>query len=191
MLEFVMNRTILVILFALLFTISAAAQGKSSDAIKKQIHDLKSDRIFKLTYDYESDSTKLFAVAENFDKKDAEHAGTQAINFAMAFTFGGQTLTAPPATINLTFWVLTKKPQFAVSHHLKVTSGLETVDFGDARYAAKPSENMEYLNFVISREDLAKIVVSGTKLKLGNADLIFTAPQTNVFANMLRLSTLQ
>ena len=57
----------------------------------------------------------------------------------------------------LTFWVLTKKPRFAENHNLLVTGESGRLDLGAARYAAKPRENMEYLNFEISREDLAKI----------------------------------
>jgi hypothetical protein len=184
-----MNRTFCVTVFAFLFALSAFGQGKTSDAIKKQIRDLKAERVFTLTYDQGSDSTKLMAVAENFAQNEAAQAGTQAINFATAFAFAGKSLAAAPETFNLTFWVLTKKPQFAFAHHWTVTVGKETVDLGDARYVAKGSEDMEYLNFVVSRENLVKIAAAGTRLKLGNADMTFTASQTALLANLVTLST--
>ena len=66
-----MNRTILVSIIALFFVSSAVAQGRSSEAIKRQIHDLKAEKIFTLTYDQASDVSKLIAVAGNFDQKQA------------------------------------------------------------------------------------------------------------------------
>lgn len=168
---------------------SAVAQGRSSDAIRRQIRDLKAEKVFTLTYDQQSDATKLMAVAGNFDQKDSARAGTQAINFATAFTFSGKTLTLAPEKINLTFWVLTKKPQFAGAHRWIVVVGAETVDLADARYVAKPSDNMEYLNFVIARDDLKKIAVAGAKFKLGNAGFSFTAEQTKLLADLIILST--
>jgi hypothetical protein len=184
-----MIRTILPLIIALFVVPSIAAQGRSFDEIKRQIRGIGSEKIFTLTYDQQTDTTKLMAVAANFDQKEAAKAGTQAINFAAAFTFAGKKLTASPETIPLTFWVLTKKPQFAASNRWIVTAGTETIDLGDARYAAKSSENMEYLNFVVPFDDLKKIAVKGAKFKLGSADFTFTAEQTKLLSDLIKLST--
>ncbi len=175
---------------ALFFVSTAVAQGKSADALKKQIKDLKSDKVFTLTYDQGSDSSKLMAIAEGFGQREVDCSGARAINFAAAFTFITKTIVKEPETINLTFWVLTKKPQFAFDHHWTITGAGEPLDLGDARYAAKASENMEYLNFVLSRENLKRLSASGTTFRLGKCEFAFTLQQTKLLADMLALSKL-
>jgi uncharacterized membrane protein len=187
--HFVMFRTIFIIFLALLAVASCSAQDKTADAIKAQIHSLKADRSFTLTYDKEADSTKLMAVAPNFDQKESERAGAQAINFACAFTFPGKMLLRAPESVKLTFWVMAKKPRFAAAHNWIVAAATQKVDLGEARYAARPSDNMEYLNFVVSRDDLKKIAVAGASFKLGYAAFTFTAAQTSLLANLIALST--
>ena len=64
-----------------------------------------------------------------------------------------------------------------------------TLDLGVPQYTSKPGNKMEYLNFVIKREDLAKIAAVPTpKFKLGKADLTFTSGQIQMFRNMLAIS---
>ncbi|MEP6946887.1 MAG: hypothetical protein ABJA02_13280 [Acidobacteriota bacterium] len=185
-----MSRTILPLIFALILTSAAAAQMRSADDMRRQMRDLKADRVFTLTYDKASNASKLMAVAENLPQKEAENAGAQAINFAMAFSFAGKDLTASPEKIDLTFWVLAKRPQFADAHQWIVMAGNATVDLGDARYAAKPAEKMEYLNFVVARDDLKKIAVAGAKFRLGKADFTFTPAQIKLISDMVSLSAL-
>ena len=187
--HFVMYRTILTLVFAAILLTSAAAQGRSSDDIKRQIRDLKAEKQFTVTYDQGSDATKLIAVADNLPQRESERAGTQAINFAAAFTFAGKSLVSAPDKIDLTFWVLTKRPQFANDAHWVVTAGGETIDLGNARYVAKPAIDMEYLNFVVSRDDLKMIAVAGAKFRLGKNDFTFTAAQTKLLADLVKLST--
>ncbi len=177
------------LIFALALASMSTAQGRSSEDIRRQIRELKADKMFTLTYDQGSDATKLLAVAENLPQKEAEKAGTQAINFATAFTFSGKILKTAPAAINLSFWVMAKKPQFAAAHRWIVTAGAVTVDLGEARYTAKPADNMEYLNFVVTRDDLKKISAAGAKFKLGNADFTFTPAQTKLLADLVTIST--
>lgn len=187
-LKSVVKRTIFYTFLAVFFVPSAAAQGKSADALKNQIRDLKADKVFTLIYDQDSDSSKLMAISENFGQREADCAGAQAINFAAAFTFLTKALTREPETINLTFWVLAKKPQFAVDHRWTITGIGETLDLGEARYAAKASENMEYLNFVISPENLKRLSTPGTTFRLGKCDFAFTSRQTTLLADMLIFS---
>ena len=172
---------------AFLLTISASAQ-KTNDAVQKQIKSLKADKNIELSYD--GGATKVFAHAENFADAEARKAGVEAMNFGMAYFYPGTTLARSPETINLTFWVLTKKPQFGAETKWVVILPGETLDLGVVpQYTSKPGNKMEYLNFVIKRSDLAKIAaVSTPKFKLGKADLTFTTGQIQMFRDMLVIS---
>ena len=163
--------------------LSISAQ-KTNDAIQKQIKSLKADKQIVLSYDKASNASKIMATAGNFADSEAKKAGIQAMNFGMAFFYTGQSLAAPPETINLTFWVLTKKPVFASSHAWTMTP----LNLGDARYAAKPAENMEYLNFKIARADLAKVAASDGKCKLGGKDFTFTPSQLQLLKHIIAVS---
>jgi len=80
---------------------------------------------------------------------------------------------------------LTKKPRFAANHNLMVGD----IDLGTARYAAKPRENMEYLNFEISRENLSKIALeSNVRFQLGEAEFSFSRDQLKILADIVILS---
>jgi hypothetical protein len=85
--------------------------------------------------------------------------------------------------------VLTKKPRFADNHHLTVDIDGRTLDLGDARYAAKPNQNLEYLNFEIKRSDLAAIG-SGNKVAfhLGTHALAPTADQRNLIKATVQIT---
>lgn len=182
-----MKKYLLLLLVVLFCAFSLSAQSKSNDAIAKQIKELKADNI-TLTYDEASKMSKIMVIGANFSKEDAKAAGVEAMNFGMAFFYPGKALTAAPEEINFTFWVLTKKPKFAASNHWTAAAGSETLDLGDARYVAKPKENMEYLNFKISRANLEKIAKgSNVKIKLGDAEFKFTPEHVKTFANLLKI----
>lgn len=183
-----MKRPILISFIIFCFALAVSAQ-KTNDAIAKQIKSLKADKQITLSYDGSSNASKIMATAGNFDSKEGSAAGIQAMNFGMAFFYPGKILTAPPETINLTFWVMSKKPKFADAHHWTVNVDKETLDLGDARYTAKPGDKMEYLNFKIARRDLAKISVTGNvKFRIGNADFKFTPEHITLFKNILAIS---
>lgn len=168
---------------------SQAISQKSADELSKQIKSLKAEKSIELSFDAGSNTSKVMARSENFDSKEASKAGLQAMNFGMAFFFAGSTLSQTPDSINLTFWVLTKKPQFAGSNKFIVKIGSEELDLGDARYTARPAEEMEYLNFKIKRDDLVRIAAgTNVKFKLGAADLTFTPAQLTLFRNILAVS---
>ncbi len=167
----------------------AASAQKTNDAIAKQIKSLKADKTISLSYDAGSNTSKIMVTAGNFDGKEASKAGIQAMNFGMAFFYPGKTLMTSPDTINLTFWVLTKKSKFADAHNWTIKLEKETLNFGDARYTAKSGDNMEYLNFKIARTDLAKIAAgSNINFKLGTADFTFTPEHIAIFKNLLAIT---
>ncbi|MEO8574851.1 MAG: hypothetical protein ABI481_12865, partial [Pyrinomonadaceae bacterium] len=92
----------------------------------------------------------------------------------------------------LTFWVLSKKPRFGASHSLTVALRDEMLVIGSARYAAKPREQMEYLNFEISRENLMKIAgQTDVHFQLGDEQFTFTRSQMKLFADLLMVTEVQ
>jgi hypothetical protein len=142
-----------------------------------------------LDYDKGGNTSRLKAVTDNFSDNDVRRSGIQAMNFAMGFFYPGDTLKSAPDPILLTFWVLTKKPRFGDAHNLRVLFGTESVDLGDARYVSKPSENMEYLNFQISRANLSRIAQThDVKLQIGKFEFNLTPEQRIVIAEILHVS---
>ncbi len=176
-------KNVLLLAIVLATALTVCAQ-KTNDAIQKQIKSLKADKQITLSYDKASNASKIMATAGNFADSEAKKAGIQAMNFGMAFFYPGQSLAASPDTINLTFWVLTKKPAFAAGHAWTTT----TLNLGDARYAAKPGENMEYLNFKIARADLSKVAASDGKIKLGSYNFTFTPEQLQLLKAIIAVS---
>ena len=182
-----MNRHVVLLSLISLFSHHVSAQSKPNDAISRQIKALNCGKTVTLSYDQGSNVSKLMAVTDNFN--GAGRVGVQAMNFAVGFMYSGRELTKAPDKILLTFWVLTKKPRFAENHNLLVTGGSGSLDLGRARDAAKPRENMEYLNFEISREDLSKIAAGpSTQIQLGEAGLTFTRSQLKAISDLLVLS---
>ncbi|MFL6374120.1 MAG: hypothetical protein ACJ73D_05580 [Pyrinomonadaceae bacterium] len=178
------------VLAAALLLVGSLCVGaqKSNDAIQKQIKSLHAEKSIYLTYD--GNASKLMAYAPNFSDADAKNVGAMAMNFAMATFYPGQTLSTTPESINFTFWPMSKKPRFADSTGpWQVTLPSETLDLGNYRYAAKPSENMEYLNFQIKRTDLAKIATASApvKFRLGSYNLSFTQDQLQLLRNFLSI----
>jgi hypothetical protein len=174
-------------------SLSAAsnAQSKPNDKIIQQIKLRKAEKTLELSFDQNSNTSKLMAVSENFSSGDAKRAGILAMNFAIGFHYAGPSLTKSPDPILLTFWVLTKKPRFGENHAFTVMTGDEMLVLGNARYAAKTRQDMEYLNFEISRENLRKIAAqSNVRFKLGEAEFHFAPEQLKLFADILAVSEL-
>ena len=177
-----MKKLIIISLTILLSSLAAAAQKSNAD-LSSQIKNSK----IKLTFD--GGSSKLMAVSENFPDSEAKAAKIVAMNFAAGFFYSGDKLEHTPKQIMLTFWVMSKEPQFAEKHSLTIYSGGEIFEIGDARYSGKPQQNMEYLNFVISRDVLAKACsFSDVQLKLGDSSFAFTKDHLRMLADLLILS---
>jgi hypothetical protein len=64
--------------------------------------------------------------------------------------------------------------------------GEEILVLGSARYVAKTREDMEYLNFEISRDNLVKIAArSNVSFQLGNESFTFTRQHLKLLADVL------
>ncbi|MDQ6787316.1 MAG: hypothetical protein M3033_10965, partial [Acidobacteriota bacterium] len=71
---------------------------------------------------------------------------------------------------------------------LAFTIDNEVLDLGVARYGNK-NEGIEYLNFKLTREQLAKIANGkNVQIKIGSAEFNVKPEQIKMFANLLALS---
>ncbi len=173
------------ILFSVVLLLSSYAvqAQKSNYAIASQI------RNGKIALTFDGGTTKLMAVSENFPDQEAKAAKLMAMNFAVGFFYPGQALERMPQEMLLTFWAMSKKPVFAGRHTLTFFVDGDEVTIADARYSARSRENMEYLNFNISRDVLVKIATtSNVHFKLGDATFKFTNDQIRMLADLLMLS---
>lgn len=178
-------KTLTIISLTILLSSHFASAQKPNAVLSSQIKNSK----IKLTYDAGSGSSKLMAIAENFPDSEAKAAKVMAMNFAAGFFYPGDKLQQMPQQIMLTFWIMSKKPQFSEKHSLTIYSGGEIFEIGDARYSGKPQQNMEYLNFVISRDVLAKACsFSDVQFKLGDSNFAFTKDHLRMLADLLILS---
>ena len=65
----------------------------------------------------------------------------------------------------------------------------EMLVIGSGRYVSKPRDEMEYLNFEVSRENLMKIASqTETRFKLGDHDFTFTRSQMKLLADLLTVT---
>ncbi|HMJ09392.1 MAG TPA: hypothetical protein VK468_10330 [Pyrinomonadaceae bacterium] len=187
-----MKKILPIILCVFVHVFSSYSQTKNNDSIIRQIAVLKAEKTFSLTLDPGGNTSKLLAVSENFSDNEARKSGILAMNFAAGVFYAGDSLQSSPERILFTFWVLTKKPRFAASHGLRVFAGDEIMDVGDGRYSARARDDMEYLNFELPRETIAKIArQSNVRLALGEHEFTFTGEQLKTLANLLILSEVQ
>lgn len=174
----------------LLLALSAFSQDKSNDIISRQIRALGVEKPITVTFDPSGNSSKLMAVTENFSYDETDRAGIRAMNMALGFFYPGSALAASPERLLFTFWCKTRKPRFADNHKLTIElPGGRIIDIGDARYSPRPRDEMEYLNFEITRSDLASLAAaSGAIFHLGNYTFALTPQQQKVLRALTRIA---
>lgn len=180
---------------ALTFALLVCSTGSHSqtlltnETLQTRIRSARAEKHVTLTFDAAAGASKLMAVSENFSKEESSRSGIMAMNFAVGYVFVGDALTAEPESFLLTFWVLTKKPRFGSNHSMTIELRDEMLVIGSARYAARPREQMEYLNFEVSRASLTKIArATDVKFMLGNEEFTFTAGQMKLFADLITIT---
>jgi len=184
-----MKLTLAIAVALLSFTLTTSAQDFTKDVIQNRINSLHAQKSISITSDADAKTTKIMAVSENVSRDEANRSGIMAMNFAIGFFYAGDTLAKSPDSYLLTFWVLSKKPRFGENHAMTVALRDEILVIGSARYAAKPREQMEYLNFEISRENLAKIAgQTDVRFQLGDESFTFTRSQMKLLANVILLT---
>jgi len=181
-----------IVVALLVVPLTSAAQSLSNETIKNRIRAEQAEKSLTLTFDATSKMSKLMAVSDNFGSSESSRAGLLAMNFAIGFFYPGEDLVSPPETFLLTFWVMAKKPRFAAAHDMTVVLPEEMLVIGSGRYVAKPREQMEYLNFEVSRESLTKIAMqTEPRFKLGDQDFTFTRNQMKLLADLLTVTSVE
>lgn len=184
-----MKYLITVLLLTALLPLLTYSQSKPNASIETAIRKTGEHSTYRLSYDPDSNVSKLMMISSSFPSSDLGRIGVEAMHFVVGFMYLGQEINSRPDNMIMTFWVLSRKPRFAEDHGLVLSSGVDRIDLGQARYISKTRENMEYLNFNIDWSDLEKIA-SGTvgEIKLGDHRLNLTAQQKTDLLGLLRLS---
>jgi hypothetical protein len=185
-----MFKAITLAAISLSLAISAFAQSKTNDAISRQIRTLGAEKSITVSFDASGPTSKLMAVAENFSNSDADHAGVEAMNFALGFFYPGTTLQSSPSSYHFAFWIKTRKPRFADNHKFVADlGGGRQIDFGEARYSPRARDDMEYLNFEVTRADLSTLAsADNVTFHLGSYNFTVTSAQLKLIRNLLRVS---
>ena len=179
----------LAILIASVCVFITNAQSLSNETIRERIRSARVDNGITVTLDEAGRTSKLMGISENFSKDESSRSGVLAINFAVGCIYPGESLTKSPETFMFAFWVLSKKPRFSEHHAMSVALRDAVLVIGSARYVAKPSQQIEYLNFEISRENLAKIAVeSNVRVHLGDEIFTFTKSQMKLIAAVISVT---
>lgn len=173
------------------FCAISIAQTKSNDLIKQQISSLGVSKNVQLEYDSGSDSTKLMGLGEYFSKDQCSKNGLSELSFGMAHNYSGKALPYSVPAFVMTFWAKGKGgAAFSNSSMLTFVADGEAVEMGNARYAHKGS--MEYLNFMINREQLGKLAAAkSVVVKLGEKELTASDAHMKVFKGLFVVSDLE
>ncbi len=147
-------KILLAVVLALLSSASLSAQSKSNAVIEQELRSSGSNVTVNL--DTNSKVTTLRAVAENFSDADTKRVGVKAMNFAVGTLYPGDKIERSLDPLTLSFWIMSGKPKFGEDQSLIVTSGSDRIDLGSGRYVAR-RDGMEFLNFSLTREQLAKV----------------------------------
>lgn len=184
-----MKHVITLCVAVLSLTLASYSQTITNEVLQTRINSAHAENNIALTFEQDSKTTKVMAVSENFSKDEAGRSGILAMNFAIGCFYPGDALRKSPDSFLLTFWVLAKRPRFGANHSLTVTLRDEVLVVGSARYTPKLREQMEYLNFEISRESLTKIAGhADVRIQLGDEAFTFTRSQMKLLADLLMIT---
>jgi hypothetical protein len=177
-------KTFLVITFAIALSASLNAQSKSNSAIEQQLR--SSGANATVHFDENSTVTTLKGVAENFSDADTKRSGAKAMNFAVGALYAGDKIERSVDPLTLSFWVMSGgKARFSESQMLSAV-GAETTDLGSGRYTFR-RDGMEYINFNLSRDQIAKLA-NATTWNLGGKQFTPTSPQRRLLRAILAVT---
>lgn len=185
-----MRRIFSVFFLILAAAVLSSAQTKTVAAINSQIKSLKAEKSLWTQYDKASNISKILAYGADFGKDQDSANNLSAFNFGMTYFFVGDAMTTAPDSFTTTFWAEEKKPTFADSNALTIIVDGKTMDIGNARYARKNGDPREFLNYVIPRQAVEKIVKGkDVQLKIGKAQFKFRPEHITLFNSLLAVSS--
>jgi len=157
------------------------AQSKPNSAVEQQLK--SSGANATVHFDANSKVTTLKGVAENFSDSDTKRAGAKAMNFAVGALYAGDKIDRSVDPLTLSFWVMSGgKPRFGESQTL-LAVGSETTDLGSGRYTFR-RDGMEYLNFNLTRDQIAKLAGASTWM-IGGKQFTPTSSQKRLLQSVL------
>ncbi len=180
-----MKKNLITLFTIVLISGSVIAQSRSNADISSRIKVLNAGKFITLTFN--GSTTTLRAVSDNFSDAEAKRSGILAMNFALGIIYAGDKLSQTPDKLLFSFWVLTKKPRFGEKHSLAFQKNGATVDIGDSRYVYKDRLDVEYLNFELSRDQLA-VLATSESIRLGSQTFTFTASQKRIIVDILDIT---
>ena len=173
-------------LFLLLLTpATLSAQARSNDSIRDKINDLGASKHIVVEYNAGSNVTTIRAVAENFAEAETKAAGARAMNFAVGMMYVGKELKNATEPFKMAFWVNASKPAFAQGLPIQISAGETHYEIRDARHIRRDRDNMEYLNFQLTREQLKTIALyENVRVHVGPHAFTFTKSQLKLMADL-------
>lgn len=184
-----MKNLILILLLIFFFSTVIFAHSKNINVIQTQIKSLNAGKNISLEYDKSSNTARLMLLSDGFGNEQNKKNGLSSFTFGLKYDFSGTELVNPPDVFILTFWAKGKNTHFAESHAWKAKIEGETIEIGEGRFAKKNGDDREFLNFVISRENLEKLAVGkNVTFQIGNAEFNVSAEMLQTFGNFLKIS---
>lgn len=174
-------KSLLLISFAFLLTISHHAQPKTNTAIDEHLRALGTNAT--IHFDANSRVTSIKGVAENFSDSDTKRAGVKAMNFAVGALYAGDKIEHSIDPLTLSFWIMSRKPRFGEDQTLVVVSGTNRTDLGGGRYVAR-RDGMEFINFNLTRGQLMKVSEASSFL-IGGKEFTPTDSQKKLLRTIL------
>ena len=105
------------------------------------------------------------------------------MNFAVGALYPGDKIERSIDPLTLSFWIMSGKPKFGEDQSLIVINGSDRADLGSGRYVAR-RDGMEFLNFSLTREQLAK-AANASSFVIGGKPLTPTVSQTKLLRAVL------
>jgi len=165
-----------------LFATAVIAQSKPNTVIEQQLRSSGSNAT--VNFDVNSKVTTLKGVAENFSDADTKRSGARAMNFAVGAIYVGDKIERSVEPLTLSFWIMSGgKARFAEDHSLAAMNGSDRTDLGTGRYTFR-RDGMEYLNFNLTRESVAKLAEASTWM-IGGKQFTPTASQKKLLRDIL------
>jgi hypothetical protein len=161
---------------------SVSAQSKPNCLIQQQLRAAGS----KATVNFDSNSkvTTLKGVAENFTDADTKRSGAKAMNFAVGTIYSGEKLDRSADPLTLSFWIMSGgKARFGEDHSLFAVGDGGRADLGVGRHTFR-RDGMEYLNFNLTRENIAKLAEASV-WTIGGKQFTPTSSQSKLLLDVL------
>ena len=167
-----------------IFVISVNAQ-RTNESIRQEIAELGAAKTITVEHDARSNVTTIRAVSDNFDEEETKKAGIRAMNFAAGVMYIGTEFKTSPEPVKMSLWAMTSKPVFAGTTVMQVYAGNGLFEIGDVRQVRRERDQMEYVNFQLTREQLKTLALqTNARVVVGRHIFTLTRSQLKLLADL-------